>query len=85
MKKNITPNTYNASTIYAEFDYRCKQEDLYEVFKTSSLSTYKLMINILTEKNIKNRGFGNDWDGKFEIRFNPYVNLYIPIKQRKLQ
>lgn len=75
-EQHITPNTYNASTIYAEFDYRCRQEDLCEVFKTSSLSTYKLMTDMLTEKNIKYRGFGNDWDGKYEIRFNPNFNSH---------
>ena len=56
--------------IYKEFEYKCNQKGLYEVFNTHSQDTYFLMRRLFEEKKIKFLGFGDDWNGKYEIRFS---------------
>lgn len=56
--------------VYKEFDTKCQQKGLFEVFKTQSQSTYFLMRRIFDEKKIKYLGIGDDWNGKYEIRFS---------------
>ena len=58
--------------IYKEFDKKCQQKGLFEVFETQSLSTYLLMRRMFEEKKIKFLGIGNDWKGEYEIRFSIY-------------
>ena len=62
--KNITSN------IYKEFEHNCNQKGLYEVFETQSQATYFLMRRTFEEKKIKFLGIGDDWNGKYEIRFS---------------
>ena len=54
-------------TVYKEFDCKCKQLGLTEIFTTKSKSTYEWMLNKLQCRNAK--GYGDDWNCKFEIRF----------------
>lgn len=56
--------------IYKEFDYKCRQKGLSEVFKTQSQDTYFFMRRMFDEKKIKYQGIGDDWNGKYEIRFS---------------
>ena len=62
--KNITSN------IYKEFEYNCVQKGLTEIFKTQSQATYFFMRKTFEEKKIKFLGIGDDWNGKYEIRFS---------------
>ena len=39
--------------VYKEFDTKCQQKGLFEVFKTQSQSTYFLMRRMFDEKKIK--------------------------------
>ena len=55
---------------YKEFDTKCQQKGLSEVFKTQSQSTYFLMRRMFDEKKIKYLGISDDWNGKYEIRFS---------------
>ena len=56
--------------IYKEFEYNCNQKGLTEIFKTQSQETYFLMRRLFEEKKIKFLGIGDDWNGKYEIRFS---------------
>lgn len=56
--------------IYKEFDTKCQQRGLSEVFKTKSQETYFRMRRMFDEKKIKYLGIGDDWNGKYEIRFS---------------
>ena len=56
--------------VYEEFDYKCRQKGLSEVFKTKSQDTYFLMKRMFDEKKIKYLGIGNDWECEYEIRFS---------------
>lgn len=62
--KNVTSN------IYEEFEHNCIQKGLTEVFETQSQATYFLMRRTFEEKKIKFLGIGDDWNGKYEIRFS---------------
>ncbi len=58
------------SKIYEEFEHNCIQKGLTEVFKTQSQATYFFMRRTFEEKKIKFLGIGDDWNGKYEIRFS---------------
>lgn len=55
------------NTVYKEFDFKCRQLGLSEVFKTKSKSTYEWMLEKLRCRKAK--GYGDDWNCIFEIRF----------------
>ena len=57
-------------SIYDEFDLKCRQMDLSEVFTTKSQDTYFLMRRIFEEKNIRFLGYGDDYNGEYKIRFS---------------
>ena len=57
-------------SVYDEFDLRCRQMNLSEVFRTNSQDTYFIMRQIFEEKNIRFLGIGNDHKGEYEIRFS---------------
>ena len=58
------------TNIYKEFEHKCNQKGLWEIFETQSQATYFLMMRLFEEKKIKFLGIGDDWNGKYEIRFS---------------
>ncbi len=54
---------------YKEFDYNCRQLDLIEVYKPTSKSQYERFLQLLQEKNIICKGYMDDYNCVFEIRF----------------
>lgn len=57
------------SSCYKEFDENCRQLGLPEVYKTKSKSQYERFLKMLQEKGILCRGYMNDYNCIFEIRF----------------
>jgi hypothetical protein len=55
--------------VYEDFDYKCNQLGLYEVYKTKSKSKYEWFLRLLQSKQVPCRGYGDDWNCRFEVRF----------------
>ena len=66
-KKSVEEETDNK--YYKEYDFKCRQLGLSEVYRTKSKSQYEWFLRILQEKNITCMGYMDDWNRKFEIRF----------------
>lgn len=59
----------NDEELYKKFDLECRMLDLDEIFLPRNKTTYEWILGALQEKNIKCKGWMDDWNGKFEIRF----------------
>lgn len=57
------------SKYYKDYDRNCRQLGLSEVYKTTSKTQYEWFLRTMQEKNIICRGYIDDWNCKFEIRF----------------
>lgn len=55
--------------VYNEFDFKCRQLDLTEVYAPTSKSQYKRFLLMLQDNGVVCRGFMDDYNCKFEIRF----------------
>ena len=60
-------------SVYEEFDYECRQKNLSEIFNTKSQTTYIFMRNLFESHHIAFSGYGDDYNGDYEIRFSPYL------------
>lgn len=54
---------------YKEFDYNCRQLNLTEIYKPTNKSQYKRFLLLLQEKNIACKGYMDEHNCVFEIRF----------------
>jgi hypothetical protein len=54
---------------YKEFDCNCRQLDLKEIYKPTNKSQYERFLQLLQEKNITCKGYMDDYNCVFEIRF----------------
>lgn len=59
----------NDEELYKKFDLECRMLALDEIFLPRNKTTYEWILRALQEKNIKCKGWMDDWNGKFEIRF----------------
>ena len=57
------------SISYTEFDNKCKHLGLLEVYKPTNKSQYERFLKVLQEKNIVCKGYIDDYNCLFEIRF----------------
>lgn len=56
-------------SVYDEFDSQCRKSFLSEVFTTKSKEVYFYMRKIFQENKVKFTGYGDDYNGEYEIRF----------------
>ena len=57
-------------SVYDEFDLQCRKSSLSEVFKKKSKEVYFYMRKIFQENKVKFTGYGDDYNGEYEIRFS---------------
>lgn len=62
------------NSVYDEFDTKCKQQNLSEIFETKSQDAYLFMRKLLEEHHIRFLSYGDDYNGDYEIRFSIYLN-----------
>lgn len=59
----------NRNNIYKEFDYRCQQLGLTEIYLPTNKSQYERLLLLLQNNKVKCTGYMDDFNCKFEIRF----------------